>query len=118
MWCCNSKINSRVTIIGKNNKNSTIVWQKLTKLKSISIPNYHLEKSINLNNKKISLCTLETQDLALWEINIKHSEGIILVIDATESASEEVRMFIEEAQICYVLVLCHTKNIYTTTAKI
>ncbi|KRH91710.1 hypothetical protein M153_30908000475 [Pseudoloma neurophilia] len=114
MRCCESKIKSRITVLSKNNKYSTIVWQKLAKSNDVPQRNSHLEKNIYLNNLKVCLCTVDSTDLDIWEKNVKYSEGVILIIEAYEINSPEVQNFISDLNKQIILVLCNTTNIGDT----
>lgn len=111
MQCCTNPSHSRVTILGQDNKNITILWQKLTKTTNHPKQNRHLEKTIKLHDSRISLCSVESTENSLWELNMRHSEGVILVIDEKELVSDQVSKFINETDKFYLLILCNTKNI-------
>lgn len=111
MWCCEDEKCSRVILLSKNNQFTSILWQKLTKSKSQIKLNQHNEQNIFLNGKKISLCTVENNDPELWELNAKHSEGVILIAELDEVEKPEFSIFIEENSRHNMLVLCHTSNI-------
>lgn len=117
MWCCGNKVGSRITLLSKNSKYTALIWQKLTKTANHPKGNRHLEKNVTLYDNNISLCTVESSDPELWDLNIKHSEGVILVIEAEDLRTPEVQNFIQEISKQNLLVLCNTQNIGDTAVE-
>merc|ERR1711953_483327 len=114
MDCCKKSYDARVSVLGNDVKYVTVLWQKLTKKDILLKQNIHLEEKVDINNMYIHLNYVESSVDQIRKLNIRHSDGIILVVDADKRNSDEIKNLLNSLINIRVLVLCNTKNMGDT----